>query len=145
MIRSEEETSFPDKSEQHSYYDKISLKLTHARLSKSKILSGTVFLCLAKVENVELLSQFLEYTTAHTKQLVAMLWKHLRLSCEVLAFYSNQLEYNGSQGANGAGSAGRIQLQGHGIHGKLVYNLCTDTIIHKAAYSCYKTMFLSRL
>ena len=35
--------------------------------------------------------------------------------------------------------------QGHEIQGKLVHNLCTDTIIHKAAYSSSKTMFLSRL
>ena len=38
--------------------------------------------------------------------------------------------------------AGRIQPQGHEIHGRLVHNLCTDTIIHKAAYSSCKTMFL---
>ena len=41
--------------------------------------------------------------------------------------------------------AGRIQPQGHEIHGRLVHNLCTDTIIDKAAYSSCKTMFLSRL
>ena len=28
---------------------------------------------------------------------------------------------------------------------KLVHNLCTDTVIHKAAYSSCKTMFFSRL
>ena len=32
-----------------------------------------------------------------------------------LAFHGNQLEYNGSQGANGVGLAGRIQPQGHEI------------------------------
>ena len=47
-----------------------------------------------------------------------------------LAFHGNQLEYNpwecnGSQGANGAGSAGRIQTQGHEIH----YNF-QDTVIN---------------
>ena len=31
------------------------------------------------------------------------------------------------------------------IHGRLVHNLYTDTIIHEAAYSSCKTMFLSRL
>ena len=62
-----------------------------------------------------------------------------------LVFHGNQLEYNGSQGENGAGSAGRIQPQGHEIHGISVHNLCTDTIIHKTAYSSCKTMFLSRL
>ena len=54
-------------------------------------------------------------------------------------------EYNGSQGANGAGSAGRIQPQGQEIHGSLVNNLCSDAITHKAAYSGCKTMFLSPL
>ena len=58
-----------------------------------------------------------------------------------LAFEGNQLEYNGSQGANDAGQGGRIQPQGHEIHGRLVHNLCTDTIIHKAAYSSCKTIF----
>ena len=62
-----------------------------------------------------------------------------------LAFHGNQLEYNGSQGANEADKDGRIQPQGHEIHGRLVHNLRTDTIIHKAAYSSCKTMFLSRL
>ena len=38
-----------------------------------------------------------------------------------------------------------ITLQGHEMHGKLVHNLCTDTIIHKAAYSSCKTRFLSDL
>ena len=71
------------------------------------------------------------------------------MPCDVyvkfLAFHSNQLEYNGSQGANGAGSAGRIQPEGYEIHGRLVHNLCTDTIAHKAAYSSCKTMLLSSL
>ena len=62
-----------------------------------------------------------------------------------LAFHINQLEYNGSQGANGAGSAGRIQTEGYEIHGRLVYNLCTDMITHKAAYSSCKTMLHSCL
>ena len=75
------------------------------------------------------------------------MWKFYRRIHHVkfLAFHGNQLEYNGSQGANGAGSAGRIQPQGHEIHERSVHNLCTDTIIHKAAYSSCKTMFLSRL
>ena len=38
-----------------------------------------------------------------------------------------------------------LQLQGHEIQGRSVLNLCTDTIIHKAAYSSCKTMILSRL
>ena len=62
-----------------------------------------------------------------------------------LAFHGNQLEYNGSQGANGEDSAVGIQPQGYEIHGRSVHNLCTDTIIHKAAYSSCKTIFLSRL
>ena len=62
-----------------------------------------------------------------------------------LAFHGNQLEYNGSHGANERINAGRIQPQGHEIHGGLVHNLCADTIIYKAAYSSCKTMFLSRL
>ena len=57
-----------------------------------------------------------------------------------LAFHGNQLEYNGSQGSNGAGSAGRFQRQGHEIHGRSVHNICTDTIIHKAAYCSYKSV-----
>ena len=58
-----------------------------------------------------------------------------------LAFDGNQLEYDGSQGANGAGLAGRIQPQGHEIHGRLIHNLCTDTIIYKAAYYVVKQCF----
>ena len=58
-----------------------------------------------------------------------------------LAFHSNQLDDNGSQGANGAGSAGRIQSQGHEVHGRLVHDLCTDTINHKTIYSSIKRMF----
>ena len=46
-----------------------------------------------------------------------------------MAFHGNQLEYNVSQGANGAGSAGRFQCQGHEIHGRSVHNICTDRII----------------
>ena len=46
-----------------------------------------------------------------------------------LAFHGNQLEYNGTQGPNRAGSAGRFQRQGHEIHGRSVHNICTDTII----------------
>ena len=65
--------------------------------------------------------------------------------CEVLAFLCNQLEYNGSQGTNGIGLARRIQPQGHEIHRRLVHNLCTDTVIHKAAYSSCEIMFLSHL
>ena len=64
---------------------------------------------------------------------------------KLLEFHGNQLEYNGSQDANGRINAVRIQIQGHEIHGKLVHNFCTDTIIHKTAYSSCKTMFLSRL
>ena len=56
-----------------------------------------------------------------------------------LVFHGNQLEYNGRQGTNGAGQAEKNSTS------RLVHNLCTDTIIHKAAYSSCKTMFLSRL
>ena len=59
-----------------------------------------------------------------------------------LAFHGNQLEHNSSQGANGEGSAERIQPQGYEFHGRSIHNLCTDTIIHIAAYSSCKTMFL---
>ena len=45
------------------------------------------------------------------------------------AFHGDQLEYNDSQRANGAGQAARIQPQEHEIHGRLVHNLCTDTVV----------------
>ena len=38
-----------------------------------------------------------------------------------------------------------FNLKGMNSTEKLVHNLCTDTITHKAAYSSCKTMFLSRL
>ena len=34
-----------------------------------------------------------------------------------------------------------FNLKRHEIHGRLPHNLCTDTIIHKAAYSSCKTIF----
>ena len=37
-----------------------------------------------------------------------------------------------------------FNFKGKEIHGRLVNNLYADTIIHKAAYSNCKTMFLSR-
>ena len=37
------------------------------------------------------------------------------------------------------------ELNLKGMKSTEVHNLCTDTIIHKAAYSGCKTMFLSRL
>ena len=46
------------------------------------------------------------------------------------AFHGDQLEYNDSQGANGASLAARIQPQEHEIDERLVHNLCTDTIVH---------------
>ena len=58
-----------------------------------------------------------------------------------LAFHGNQLEYNGSQGANGAGSAGRIRPEWHEINGRSVHNLCTDTIIIKQLTLVVKQCF----
>ena len=46
-----------------------------------------------------------------------------------LVFHGNQLEYNSSQSANGADSAGRIQRQGHEIYGKPVHNLSTTYVL----------------
>ena len=55
-------------------------------------------------------------------------WGYRRIHhVKFLAFHGNQLEYNGSQGANGVGSARRIQPQGHEIQGRLVHNLCADS------------------
>ena len=39
--------------------------------------------------------------------------------------------------------AGRIQPQGHEIQGRLVHNLCTDTIIHKTIFdNHYDVIFM---
>ena len=51
------------------------------------------------------------------------------------AFHGDKLEYNDSQGANGAGKATRIHSQEQEIHGILVNILCTNTIVHRAGSS----------
>ena len=50
---------------------------------------------------------------------------------KVLAFHGNQLEYNGSQGAKGAGSAGRIQPQGHETHGRSTTYALIQSLINR--------------
>ena len=51
------------------------------------------------------------------------------------AFHGDQLEYNGSQGANGAGQATIIQPHGHEVQGRSFHNLCNNIIIYGATSS----------